>query len=143
LASASIPTSIPSGPNLSFKISAGGSACPEPCGETTLEESPLWLRITRRHQILIVASTRHLLRRSEADKPFSRSSGLEVGAGRARRERLSVCKEHAPEHLRHAELLALCELNKWQTHVENQRWEEYLKSAFSKKFWDKIHGQDQ
>jgi hypothetical protein len=55
---------------------------------------------------------------------------------------IALCKENAPEHLRHAELLALCELNNWQTDIERKRMEEFTKSLFSKEFWDKMHGQD-
>jgi hypothetical protein len=41
---------------------------------------------------------------------------------------ISLCKEHAPEHLRHAELLALCELNRWQTYRENLRMDKFTES---------------
>jgi hypothetical protein len=41
---------------------------------------------------------------------------------------IGLCKEYAPEHLRHAELLALCELNTWQTERENLAWAEFVKN---------------
>ena len=53
---------------------------------------------------------------------------------------VSLCQEHAPEHLRHAELLALCELNNWATRRENLRIQEFVKRLFSKEFWDRMHG---
>jgi hypothetical protein len=37
-----------------------------------------------------------------------------------------LCKENAPEHLRHAELLALCQINNWMTERENQAMADLL-----------------
>jgi hypothetical protein len=45
---------------------------------------------------------------------------------------ISLSKEHAPEHLRHAELLALCELNRWQTYRENLRTDEFIRNLLHK-----------
>ena len=53
----------------------------------------------------------------------------------------SLCRQHAPEHLRHAELLALCELNRWMTKLENRRQDEFTASLFSKEFWERMTGQ--
>jgi hypothetical protein len=47
---------------------------------------------------------------------------------------IGLCKENAPEHLRHAELLALCELNRWMTELENRRIDEFSASLFSEDF---------
>jgi hypothetical protein len=56
---------------------------------------------------------------------------------------IGLCKEHAPEHLRHAELIALCELNNWATRRENLAMQEFTKGFFSKEFWDRMHGGEQ
>jgi hypothetical protein len=50
---------------------------------------------------------------------------------------IGLCKSHAPQHLRHTELLALCQLNNWQTHIENERSDEFVRSLFSPGFFDK------
>jgi len=47
-----------------------------------------------------------------------------------------MCKESAPQHLRHAELLALCEFNRWMTELERRRMNAFLSSLFSKEFWE-------
>jgi len=52
----------------------------------------------------------------------------------------SLCRQHAPEHLRHAELLALCELNRWSTERENRLMDEFTASCFTKEFWERITG---
>jgi hypothetical protein len=53
----------------------------------------------------------------------------------------SLCQQHAPEHLRHAELLSLCELNRWLTDRENRQLDEFTGSLFSKEFWERMTGQ--
>jgi hypothetical protein len=54
---------------------------------------------------------------------------------------IGLCKENAPEHLHHAELLALCEVNHWLTPRELKRMDEFSKQLFSEEFrqrmgWD-------
>ena len=51
---------------------------------------------------------------------------------------LGLCKENAPLHLRHAELLALCELNRWMTPRELERMDEFSKQFFSEEFRKRI-----
>jgi hypothetical protein len=49
-----------------------------------------------------------------------------------------LCKENAPAHLRHAEFLALCELNRWMTPRELKRMDEFTKQFFSEEFRKRI-----
>ena len=51
---------------------------------------------------------------------------------------LALCKKNAPDHLRHAELLALCELNRWMTPRELKRLDEFTKQFFSEDFRKRI-----
>jgi hypothetical protein len=51
---------------------------------------------------------------------------------------IGLCKENAPLHLRHAELLALCELNHWMTPRELKRMDEFSKQLFSEEFRKRI-----
>ena len=51
---------------------------------------------------------------------------------------IGLCKENAPAHLRHAELLALCELNRWVTPRELKRMDEFSKQLFSEEFRKRI-----
>ena len=53
----------------------------------------------------------------------------------------NLCRQHAPEHLRHAELLALCELNGWRTALENRRADEFSAIFFTKESWERWTGQ--
>jgi hypothetical protein len=45
---------------------------------------------------------------------------------------IGLCKENAPLHLRHAELLALCELNRWMTPRELKCMDEFSRNFFRK-----------
>jgi hypothetical protein len=49
-----------------------------------------------------------------------------------------LCKENAPNHLRHAELLTLCQFNEWSTPRELERMNEFSKSLFSEEFRKRI-----
>jgi hypothetical protein len=41
---------------------------------------------------------------------------------------IQLCREHAPEYRCHAELLALCQFNNWQTDRENRKIAKFLDS---------------
>ena len=51
---------------------------------------------------------------------------------------VGLCRENAPQHLRHAELLSLCELNRWMTPRELKRMDELSKQFFSEEFRKRI-----
>jgi len=51
---------------------------------------------------------------------------------------IGLCKENAPLHLQHAELLALCELNRWMTPRELKCMDEFSKQLFSEEFRKRI-----
>ena len=51
---------------------------------------------------------------------------------------IGLCRENAPMHLRHAEVLALCELNRWMTPRELKRMDEFSKQFFSEEFRKRI-----
>jgi hypothetical protein len=51
---------------------------------------------------------------------------------------IGLCKENAPAHLRHAEFLALCDLNRWMTPRELKRMDEFTKQFFSEEFRKRI-----
>jgi len=59
-----------------------------------------------------------------------------TAAGRVRFRKIytniiCLCRENAPQHLRHAELLAICELNRWMTWRENRRVDEFMRGLFT------------
>jgi hypothetical protein len=51
---------------------------------------------------------------------------------------IGLCKENAPAHLRHAELLALCDFNHWLTPRELKQMDEFSKQFFSEEFRKRI-----
>jgi hypothetical protein len=51
---------------------------------------------------------------------------------------VGLCKENAPQHLRHAELLTLCEFNCWHTRRERKRLDEFSKGLFPEEFRKRI-----
>ena len=58
-----------------------------------------------------------------------------TSAGRVRFRKIYTniicwCGENAPQHLRHTELLAICELNRWMTWRENRRIDEFMRGLF-------------
>ena len=53
---------------------------------------------------------------------------------------LALCRRNAPAHLRHAELLTLCEFYQWQTDLERERMNAFTSSLFSKEFWERMTG---
>src|SRR4051812_23887839 len=53
---------------------------------------------------------------------------------------LALCRRNAPAHLRHAELLTLCEFYEWRTDLERERMNAFTSSLFSKEFWERMTG---
>ena len=53
---------------------------------------------------------------------------------------LALCRRNAPAHLRHAELLTLCEFYEWKTDLERARMNAFTSSLFSKEFWERMTG---
>lgn len=45
---------------------------------------------------------------------------------------VGLCRQYAPEHFRHAELLSLCQFNSWQTDRENEIGDAFVRSLFRK-----------
>ena len=52
----------------------------------------------------------------------------------------ALCRRNAPAHLRHAELLTLCEFYESKTDLERARMTAFSSTFFSKEFWERMTG---